>query len=163
MTERLTIRFAVGIFNHWQQLSDALQDLRLRGVVLDSFNCLALETVFDGKTILAPSLQPVAIEKLVFSPDLGVICCTSGPLAACLRERIDAGAISLADALGFWLLPRQAAYFQQSVEKGKILLWLEITDDDYERRACQGLLASSSNSVGVQDLSLQLQTQFGRF
>ena len=110
---------------------------------------------FDGKTILAPSLQPVAIEKLAFSPDLGVICCTSGLLASCLCERIDAGANSLADALGFWLLPRHAAYFQQAVQKGNILLWLEITNDDYERRACQGLLASSSNSVGVHDLSLQ--------
>jgi hypothetical protein len=152
LAERLTLRFAVGAFDTWQQLRDALSDLRLRGLVLDSFNCLALMRAFAGKTILAPSQEVVRIEPLVFPQSLEPLGCTSGPLADCLAERLRSGAVSLKDALSHWLLARHAAHLQDVVESGKILKWIRLANADDERRACQSLLANSSNSVGVHDL-----------
>lgn len=61
-------------------------------------------------------------------------------------------ASSLMDALALWLLPRDAAYFQDAVEAGDIQLWVRIVDANGERGACQSLLAFSSGSVGVHDL-----------
>ena len=146
------LRFAVGTFDSWTQLRNVLHDVRLRGLALDSFNCLALERIFAGKTIVAPSKERVSVQSLGFPGSREAICCTSGPLADCLAERLRSGALSLKDALGLWLVPRHAAHFQKAVEGGKILLWIRLTDADDERRAYQSLLAHSSNSVGVHDL-----------
>jgi hypothetical protein len=153
LTELPYFRFAVGSFDTWLQLRDALEDLRLRGMALDSFNCLALQRVFAGKRIIAPSLEAVAIQELSFPENRELICCTAGPLADCLSDRLGSGARSLKDALSSWLVSRHAAHFQETVQAGKILLWLRVTDADDERRAYQSLLTNSSNSVGVHDLA----------
>ena len=152
LTEQPKLRFAVGMFNSWAQLCDALRDLRARGLVLDSFNCLALERVFVGKAIIAPYQKPIAVEVLPFPESPESMACTSGPLADCLMERLSSGAQSLKDALGHWLIPRHAAHFHDAVEAGKILFWIRVVHADQERRAYQSLLARSSNSVGVHDL-----------
>ena len=60
LTEQPKLRFAVGTFDSWSQVREALRDLRARGLVLDSFNCLALKRLFSGKTIMAPDQEPVA-------------------------------------------------------------------------------------------------------
>lgn len=154
MTEQPKLRFAVGAFDSWPQLREALRDLRVRGLVLDSFNCLALRSVFAGKAIVAWNQVPVAVQELPFPRSSGVIACTSGPLADCMKERVGSGAHSLEEALGRWLIPRHAAHFQDAVQAGKILFWIPLGDAADERRACQTLLAHSSNSVGVHDLVL---------
>ena len=91
---------------------------------------------------------------LPFPQSSELLACTSGPLADCLMERLSSGAHSLKDALGRWLIPRHAAYFQNALQAGKILFWIQVGDAADERRACQTLLAHSSNSVGVHDLIL---------
>ena len=149
----LVLRFAVGTFGSWTELHAALQDLRVRGVA-HGMNCLALHRVLDLAAATMPSNMSAPIELLAFPENREPIACTSGPLAECLAERLRLGAISLKDALSHWLIPRHAAGFQSAVENGKILQWIRVTDADEERRACQSLLASSSSSVGVHDLTL---------
>jgi hypothetical protein len=152
VAEYRDLRFAVGTFDSWTQLRNVLHDVRLRGLALDSFTCLAFEHIFAGKTIVAPSKERVSVQSLTFPGNQQPVCCTSGPLADCLAERLRSGAPSLKDALGLWLVPRHATHFQKAVEGGKILLWIRLTDADDERRAYQSLLTHSSNSVGVHDL-----------
>ena len=89
---------------------------------------------------------------LAFPGNREPIGCTSGPLAHCLTERINASAVSLKEALGAWLVPRHAAHFQDVVEDGRILLWVRLISIEDERRAYRCLLRNSSNSVGVHDL-----------
>ena len=67
LTEQPKLRFAVGTFDSWSQVREALRDLRVRGLVLDSINCLALTYLFSGRTILAPDEEPVAVQVLPFS------------------------------------------------------------------------------------------------
>ena len=136
------LRFAVGMFNSWTQLRNVLHDVRLRGLA-DSFNCLALDRIFAGKTIVAPSKSASVFNRSAFPGNREPIGCTSGPLADCLAERIRSGALSLKDALGLWLVPRHAAHFQKTVEGGKIVLWIRLTDADDERRAYQSLSATA--------------------
>jgi hypothetical protein len=146
------LRFAVGSFDTWPQLRMAIHDLERRGLVLDSFNCLARRRAFAGETIITPSQEPVTIQDLAFPDNRELLACTSGPLADCLADRLRSGAGSLRDALALWLVPRHAAHFEDAVEAGKILKWIRVVDADDERRACQGLLTTTSNSVGVHDL-----------
>ena len=147
-------RYAVGTFDDWSQLRAALRDARARGLVLDGFNCLALERLFAAKTILAPTQEAVPVCALPFPDGVETIACTSGPLADCLRDRLRSGATSLKDALGHWLISRHAAQFENAVCAGKVLLWIRLADADDERRAYQSLLAHSTDLVGVHDLVL---------
>jgi hypothetical protein len=154
MAEHSTLRFAVGTFDSWMQLREAVRDARDRGLDFDSFNYLALERVFAGRTIVAPSQKLLMIEALPFPNDTEPVACTSGPLADWLSERLRSGASSLKDALGHWLIPRHAAHFARAVLANKIVLWIRIASADDEHRAYQNLLANSSNTVGVHDLVL---------
>ena len=154
MAEHFTLRFAVGTFDSWMQVREALRDARDRGLDVDSFNYLALERVFAGGTVVGPSEKVLVIEALPFPNDAEPVACTSGPLADCLGERLSSGASSLKDALGSWLIPRHAAHFARAVLASKIVLWIRITGADDEHRAYQNLLANSSNTVGVHDLIL---------
>ena len=154
LAEQPKLSFAVGTFDGWSQVREALREFRARGLVLNSFNCLALMRLFSGKTILAPDHELVAVRALPFPSSSELTACTSGPLADCLMERLASGAPSLSQALGLWLIPRHAAHFQDAVQAGRILLWIRVADADDERQAYQTLLAHSSNSVGVHDLVL---------
>ena len=154
LTEQPKLRFAVGTFESWSQVREALHDLRARGLVLDSFNCLGLKRLFSGKTVMARDQEPMPVQALPFPASSELIVYTSGPLANCLIERLASGAHSLKHAVGLWLIPRHATHFEDAVQAGKLLLWIRVADADDERRAYQSLLAHSSNSVGVHDLVL---------
>jgi hypothetical protein len=152
LAENTKLRFAVGAFDNWPQVRQALRDARMRGLVLDGFNCLALERMFAGTTIVAPNQERVPIQPLPFPGDAEPIACTSGALSDCLTDRLRSGAGNLNEALSNWLIPRHAARFESMVQEGKILFWMQVADSDDERRAYQCLLTHSSNCVGVHDL-----------
>src|SRR5689334_14794614 len=76
VVEQSRLRFVVGTFESWSQLRAALRDLRTRGLVLDSFNCLALQRLFAGKTVVAPNQQSVKVEMLPFAEAVAPIACT---------------------------------------------------------------------------------------
>jgi len=159
LAKQSQLRFAVGTFDSWPQVHEALGDARDRGLVLDSGSYyLALERVFADMTIVAPGQKTLIIEALPFRAEATLIACTSGPLADCLAERLRSGARSLNDALGHWLIPRHASHFAQAVKAGKIMLWIPIVDIDDERHAYASLLAYSSDVVGVHDLAFPGKT-----
>ena len=149
------LRFAVGTFASWQELDNALHDLRLRGVAPDSFNCLALERALAENSASAVVANCAGTQRLAFPDNHEAMACTSGVLADLLDARFRSGAQSLREALGCWLIARHATHFEGVVEAGKILIWVRLGSPDEERCACQSLLASSSHSVGVHDLSVR--------
>jgi hypothetical protein len=152
LPEESKLRFVVGIFAGWPQLWTALCDLRVRGHVLDSFNCIALQRLFTNEIIKAPEHESVAIQPMPFPGIEEQIACTVGPLSRRLIERVQSGASSLKDALGCGLIPRHAVHFEKAVLAGKILFWIRVSEADDERRVHQSLFTHSSNSVGVHDL-----------
>ena len=94
----------------------------------------------------------MSLSDLPFSGNADLTSVTDGPLAACLADRLAMGAETLMAALGHWLIARHAAQLQEAVAAGKIILWVQLFDNDDERRAYRILLARSSNSVGVHDI-----------
>lgn len=146
------LRFAVATFGTWESLRNTLHDLQAGGLAIETFNCLGLQRVLAGKRLTASPDKTVGLQELAFPDSVELVGCTSGPLADCLTRRLRAGTPSLEAALSRWLIPRHAALVQQTVERGQISLWVQLFDNDDERRAYQTLLANSSNSVGVHDL-----------
>jgi hypothetical protein len=148
LTETAPTRFAVGTFERWQQLRKATDDLRRHGLDPSGFTYLAVRRSFNAEIF---STAPLIV--LGFQDAREPISCTAGTLSDCLQARIAAGARTLKDALAYWLVPRHAAHFQQVIDQGKIQLWIKLARADEERTAYESLLADSSNSVGVHDLT----------
>lgn len=147
----ITLRFAVASFDSWRGVRGALELIGLDDLKSEAACCVSLQRVLTDSA--ATALPPtVAIQELPFPENLELIGCTTGPLAERLAERLRAGAPTLMAALSHWLIPRHAAELQQAVERGSILLWIQLFDLDGEHRAYRGLLAGSSLSVGVHDL-----------
>ena len=150
MNERTTLRFAVGVFDAWPELDATVRELTGGGMQESAFSVLGLHR------ILAPAASrggcPTSLQDLPFPTNRELIAATIGPLADRLAARLEAKADTLASALGYWLIPRHAVQLQDAVAAGKIVLLVQLFDNDGERRACQSLLARSSNSVGVHDI-----------
>jgi len=150
VSERLTLRFAVGIFDTWTDVQATVRDLTVGGMAENSFNCLGLHRVLAP--LAARPDNRMSLRDLPFSGDPELTSVTDGPLATCLAERSRMGAETLTAALGQWLIPRHAAQVQEAVSAGQVILWAQLFDNDDERRAYRSLLARSSNSVGVHDI-----------
>lgn len=151
MNERATLRFAVGVFDAWPEVNATVRELTGGGMNDSAFSVLGLHR------ILAPAAScggsPASLLDLPFPTNRELIAATVGPLADRLAARLEAKADTLASALGHWLIPRHAAQLQNAISAGKIVLVVQLFDNDGERRACQSLLARSSNSVGVHDIA----------
>lgn len=141
------MRFAIAAFDTWPEAQQALHVLDVAGKALNDVSYLAQERVL-GEPKASTARQTVHL----FGETGRGIGCSVGPVADRLTGRLASGATTLQAALGGWLIARHAANLQQAVEDGKILLWVQLFDNDDERRACHSLLATSSNFVGVHDL-----------
>jgi hypothetical protein len=150
VNERATLRFAVGVFDAWPEVDATVSELTGGGMNESAFSVLGLHR------ILAPAASrersPTSLQDLPFPTNPELIAATVGPLADRLARRLEAKADTLASALGHWLIPRHAVQLEDAVAAGKIVLLVQLFDNDGERRACQSLLARSSNSVGVHDI-----------
>ena len=147
VTDLPTLRFAIAAFDTWAEVQKALQVLNAGGKALNDVSYLAQQRVL-ADAVTSNGRQTVHL----FGGTDGGIGCSAGPVADRLAGRFASGATTIKAALGRWLIPRHAAHLQQAVEEGKILLWVQLFDNDDERRAYQSLLATSSHSVGVHDL-----------
>lgn len=145
MIEHPEARFAVAAFGSWDATQRAVQELWSAVTPLTEISYLALRSVLaDGP------VHPLC--DLVFAVNACSFACTPGPIADRLASRLAAGAPSLKAALGTWLIPRHAAQLESAVEKGEILMWVRLSDNEDEQRAYRTLLATGCNSVGVHDL-----------
>jgi hypothetical protein len=144
------MRVAVGVFDTGAKVNDAVQELTSVGMSQGAFSVLGL------RRVLAPALpQPSDLMRtrdLPFPANTELIAATTGPVADRLAAQLARKADTLAAALAHWLSPRHAAELQDSVTAGKLILFVQLIDNEDERRAYRSLLARSSNSVGVHDL-----------
>ena len=147
-----TSRFAVAAFDAWPGVHATLRELHSGGDKINDLNCLGYHRVLSAGAGGRGMDQATRLHQLPFQDNPELISCTSGPVADRLARRLELGAPTLQVALSHWLIPRHAAHIQEVVEDGRIVLWLQLFDNDDERRAYEVLLARSSNSVGVHDL-----------
>jgi hypothetical protein len=146
VSERPTLRFAVGIFDAWADVQASVRELTDEGMAQSASSVLGLHRI--RAPIVARASSGMSLLDLPFPGNKDLIAGTVGPVA----DRLAAKADTLASALGHWLVPRHAAQLQEAVAAGKIILWMQLFDNDDERHAYRSLLARSSNSVGVHDI-----------
>ncbi len=146
------MRFAVAVFDSAGSLDDAILHLGREGVGREQLSCLGLSHVLSAVRGEPGPLPPWGSCEIPFPAGVPGISCTPGPIASFLAARVDAGAPTLAAALGHWLIPRHAAQIQEAVERGAGVVWVQLFDGESERRVCRSLLARAATSVGVHDL-----------
>lgn len=151
VTNRHTLRFAVGVFDGWQAVRETARDLS-SGSAGPNLSCLALESTMARRTVAADDFDPGAMTAIAFGDEADRIFCTGGPVAARVKKIADDGASTLQAALGRWLIGRHAAQLADAVRSGKIIAFVQILNDVDERSAYRSLLSRSSHSVGVHDL-----------
>ncbi len=151
MVEQADARFAVGDFADWQPACETARELGMLGVRMDAISFLGLRRDLSERLATLEGF-PHQLQDLAFRDSPAVVCCSPGVLADRLAERLAKGAASLGDALGHWLLPRQARRIQRSVNDGILFLWVQVFDAAEERRACRGLLAHCLTGAEVHDL-----------
>jgi hypothetical protein len=143
-------RFAVAAYDSWSGVHTTLHDLCAGGSTINELNCLGLHRVLAA----GPGVEhALPLRALPFQKSPELISCTLGPVAERLAQRLALGAPSLQVALSHWLIPRHAAQLQNTVQDGRLVLWVQLFDAEDERRAYQALLARSATSVGVHDLN----------
>ena len=152
VTDPPTLRFAVAVFDRWDAVNTAARDLGSGGTPLQNISCLGLHRVLARRTDVGFDSHSYALRDLPFPSEPELICCTVGSVAERLARRLNLGAQTLQDAPARWLIERHAAQLVQAIQGGKINVWVQLFDNDDERRAYQSLLAQSSDSVSVHDL-----------
>jgi len=150
VTNTPIFRFAVAAFDSWDAAHKAIRDLS-NGFHPQNISCLGLQEVLEpaDARLNADSQQ---LRGLSFPDNTASISCTAGLVADRLSERARLGARTLQAALAHWLIARHASQLAEAVHDRKIIVWVQLFNDDDERRAYRSLLARSSHSVGVHDL-----------
>jgi hypothetical protein len=150
VSDPATLRFAVGVFDAWADVQTSIGELTAGGMAESAFSVLGLHRAVAP--IVAHAIDRMSLLDLPFPGNRELVAGTTGPIADRLAAKLAGKADTLAAALGYWLIPRHAAQLEQAVAAGKFILWVQLFDNDDERRAYRSLLARSSNSVGVHDI-----------
>lgn len=87
---------------------------------------------------------------LQFAASKQRICCTRGEVAEKLAARLARGARSLADALHSWLSTDQTWQLQNHIEKGRLVLWLELPTSEEFGAVCGRLVQASPHGRALQ-------------
>jgi len=152
VTNAPIFRFAVAVFDSWDAAQMAIRDVSNGFSHPQNISCLGLRRVLEQRADARLNSDSQQLRGLSFPDNTESISCTAGPVADRLSERARLGARTLQAALGHWLIARHAAQLAEAIQDRKIIVWVQLFNDDDERRAYRSLLARSSHSVGVHDL-----------
>lgn len=143
-------QFLIAVFDDWDALARVLGEIG--GGTTDRAVAL-LHKRRDGPPGDRPSLLQDMID-LHFAASMESVRCTSGKLGAELVARAEAGASSLAEALGTWLTSEQARNVERHVACGRLVLWLRpATAEDFDT-LCGRLVQASPHLVGLCTIDL---------
>jgi hypothetical protein len=137
-------QFAIAVFDDWDALHAALANVAAP---------LSSGAVLLARGDVPPHASASGLLKetihLHFRQSRQHITCTMGRLANELSTKAARGARSIAEALHAWLGFDQAEQLESHIEKGRLVLWVEVrTSEDYSI-VCGRLVQASPHMVGL--------------
>ena len=175
------IREAVAVFHDYQTLQDAIDDLLNAGFEYSDISLLASEkavqeklghryekiseleddpdvprvayadrdSLVEGRAALVGGLGYIGAVAAA-----GAIVATGGTLAAIIAGAVIAGGSGgvIGTLAARWLGKDRASDVQSQLEKGGLLLWVRLRDEEVERRALRVLTRLSADDVHVHEL-----------
>ena len=156
------IQFAVATLEGWDSLRAVLDDLKAEGVEVNVSVMLTADArararacieAGDAATKTASALLDHAVE-LRFPGSQQHAYCAVGKLADALAQRQDKGTRNLADALTGWLIHHQAIDLQDQIDRGRLVLWLELSEPEHRALVCGRLVRASIHIVELCSIDL---------
>jgi hypothetical protein len=147
-----TSRFVIAVFDEWQSLHAAIEDLSLhgiapRGAVLFADNDRPGAARLPSGGLVSCFLAQTA--ELPFVSARQKVRCTAGTLAHDLAARAERGARRLAGALSGWVTREHANALQSHIDKGRLVLWFELAQPQDLDVVCGRLIQTSPHVVGM--------------
>jgi hypothetical protein len=141
----------VAVFDDWETLHAVLVDMETDKAA-QSVTLLHARREVPPR-VLASSLLKKKTE-LPFEQSQQHIACTEGQLAEALSTRLARGARTLAGALCDWLGSNQAKQLESHLERGHLLLCVELRNSDDFSVVCGRLVQASPHIVELCNINL---------
>jgi hypothetical protein len=145
-------QFAIAVFDDWDALQTVLEDIAVHEPGRAS---IVLHGRMDDPPPAVRSGLLNEVIELHFERSTQCIRCTRGEVAEELAARLTGGARSLADALHSWLSPDQAGQLQSHIEKGRLVLWLQLPTSEEFGAVCGRLVQASPHMVGICNINFK--------
>jgi len=156
------IQFAVATLDSWESLCAVLNDLKAEGVEVEASVMLTADArararacieAGEAATGAASALLDHAVE-LRFPGSQQRAYCTAGKLADALSQRQAEGARNLADALTGWLIHTHAIELQSQIDRGRLVVWLELSESEHRGIVCGRFVRASIDIVELCSIDL---------
>ena len=169
---------AVAVFDDVRALDGAVHELRRAGFRKSDISLLATEhavekklghryerveeleddpnaprTAYRTRASVGDS-EDMIVGSLTYLPTVvaaGTVVASAGVVAAAVTGTAIAGAL-IGTVLARWLDQHHADRLQEQLDRGGLLLWVRVRDDDAERRALEILRRHSAHDVHVHQL-----------
>ena len=145
-------QFVIAAFDDWNALRAVLEGMALQH---PSRSDTVLHARKDNPPPAVSSDLLKEVTQLHFTRPKQCITCSSGEVAEELAARLARGAHSLADALRSWLSADQAWQLQNHVEKGRLVLWLQLPTPEEFGAVCGRLVQASPHMVGLCNINFE--------
>ena len=145
-------QFVVAVFDDWETLHAVL-------VEMETDKATGPVTLLHGRrevpaNVAASSLLK-KMKELPFEQSRQHVACTDGQLAEALSTRLARGARTLAGALDDWLGSNQAKQLESHLERGHLLLCVELRTPDDFSIICGRLVQASPHMVGLCNINFK--------
>jgi|SRR5215471_9553963 len=145
-------QFVVAVFDDWDTLHSVLLEMQSDSAVQP---VALLHARMDVPAKVSASSLLKQMTELRFERSRQHIACTVGQLAEALSARLAGGARTLADALGDWLGPQQARQLESHLERGHLVLCVELRTSDDFAVTCGRLVQASPHMVELCNINLK--------
>jgi hypothetical protein len=147
-----TSRFVIAVFDEWDGLHAAIEDLNLHGIAPRGAVLFARGDNPDRAQYASRELISCFLAETTELPFLSAkqnVRCTAGALAHELVARWQRGVRRLAAALSAWVGREHADELQRHIEKGRLVLWFELVQPQDLGVVCGRLVQTSPHVVGM--------------
>jgi hypothetical protein len=145
-------QFAVAVFDDWDTLHAVLLEAEGDAAVRPAAVLHARSDVPAEVSALRLLKQ---MTELRFERSRKHVACTVGRLADALSARLALGARTLADALDDWLGSSQAKQLESHLERGHLVLCVELRTSEDFSVVCGRLVQASPHMVELCNISMQ--------
>ena len=143
-------QFVVAVFDDWDTLHAIL-------VEMESDAGVRPTALLHARRDVPPKISAFSLVKqmteLRFERSRQPIACTVGHLAEALSARLARGARTLADALHDWLGTHQAEQLESHLERGHLVLCVELRTSEDFSVVCGRLVQASPHMVELCNLA----------
>jgi len=143
---------AVAVFDNWDSLQAVLMEM-------ECFKATKSIALLHGRTDVPAQMSASRLltetVELRFERSRQPIACTAGPVLEALSARVARGARTLADAFNGWLGSNQAKQVESHLDRGHLILCIELRTSDDFSGVCGRLVKASPHIVELCEIDFK--------